>query len=711
MMKTTDFDYLSETFKNPDRRYAIYPIIHGRIVTDPKFDDYEKCGFAGVVGNVDYTTASPTDSTRHGFPNDEETWQKTAQGFREFARRGMNTWIYDEKGYPSGTAGGYVTERYPQYIAKGLYCYDYWRVIQGPCIYRADVPDDRLWKALLIPTEGGDPIDVTEFLNENNVLYVQVPKGSYHLFMMCKRRLFDGTHATESYSEPRNYISLSDADATRTFIEVTHERYRALLGDEFGKSILATFTDEPSLISWNIRTAVFPILPWHEKYPEEFKARYGYDFHLACVAVALRMGNEQTKRRCDFWEYIADTVADGYFGVIQNWCHENGLKSSGHMFEEERLQAHVFCYGSFYRSMKRMDWPGIDQLETVPEYLMNEQQIPIARFIASFADINGEHEAFTEFSDHCVKMRGGVAPIDYYYQSVNWHHAMGINNFTSYYSWNGISDEEKLQLNQYTARAGTLLRLGKRDSRAAILYPEAAMWDAYRPATTARAADLSESTVSLSRAFYKVSWEMLHRQIDFDYIDTDILTSATIKDGTLIYRDREYKAVILPCAKVLEDAAAQKIIELARCGIPVFCCKELPVLSRESGEVSAYTATIGQLCKDEENIYLSETIEGFGELLDEKLTDKIRFVTTDDYAPMILSHARVTEDGERIVFIANMAKENFCGTVSFQGRYDTVCSADCRTGEISSMEKNICDTATSVSLTIASGEGTFILLK
>ena len=97
--------------------------------------------------------------------------------------------------------------------------------------------------------------------------------------------------------------------------------------------------------------------------------------------------------------------------------------------------------------------------------------------------------------------------------------------------------------------------------------------------------------------------------------------------------------------------------------------------------------------------------------MDEKLTDKIRFVTTDDYAPMILSHARVTEDGERIVFIANMAKENFCGTVSFQGRYDTVCSANCRTGEISSMEKNISDTATSVSLTIASGEGTFILLK
>ena len=710
-MKMTDFTHVTEAFKHPDRRYAIYPIIHGRIVTQPRYDHYEQCGFAGVVGNVDYTTASPTDPVRRGFPNDEETWQRTAAGFREFARRGMHTWIYDEKGYPSGTAGGYVTERYPQYIAKGLYCYDYWRVIQGPCIYRADVPSEQLWKALLIPTKGGDPIDVTGYLNENNVLYVDVPEGTYHLFMMCKRRLFDGTHATESYSEPRNYISLSDADATRAFIEVTHERYKALLGDEFGKSILATFTDEPSLISWNIRTAVFPILPWHEKYPEEFKARYGYELYLACVAVALRMGNEQTKRRCDFWEYIADTVAEGYFGVIQDWCHENGLKSSGHMFEEERLQAHVFCYGSFYRSMKRMDWPGIDQLETVPEHLMNEQQIPIARFIASFADINGEHEAFTEFSDHCVKMRGGVAPIDYYYQSVNWHHAMGINNFTSYYSWNGISDEQKLRLNQYTARAGTLLRLGKRDSRAAILYPEAAMWDAYKPATTARAADLSDRTVSLSRAFYKVSWEMLHRQIDFDYIDADILTSATVEDGRLIYRDRAYEAIVLPCTYVLEDAAARRIIELAGCGISVLCCKALPQLSRESGEISAYADTIARLCKEQDNVYLSETIEGFGDLLDERFPQKSRFVTLERYAPMVLSHVRVTEDGEHIVFLANMAKDELSTRVSFCGCFDTVCTANCHTGEITPVEVTVSDTATTTSLTIPSGEGVFILLK
>ncbi|MDD4772677.1 MAG: hypothetical protein PHZ09_03640, partial [Eubacteriales bacterium] len=111
-------------FKNPDRRYAIYPIIHGGMASGRDIaEHYDKLGFAGVVGNVPYG---------RGFPDNADEWRKTEQGFRGFAQRGMHTWIYDEKGYPSGTAGAVVVERHPEYIAQGLYCYDYWKTIDGP---------------------------------------------------------------------------------------------------------------------------------------------------------------------------------------------------------------------------------------------------------------------------------------------------------------------------------------------------------------------------------------------------------------------------------------------------------------------------------------------------------------------------------------------------------------------------------------------------
>ena len=687
-------------FREPDRRYAVYQIIHGGAQDVSRVDFFDRRWFAGIVGNIAY------DRT---FPENENAWNAMERGIRTYLSRGMHAWLYDENGYPSGTAGGYVTEHHPELVAKGLYCYDYWRQIGGPSVYRADVPGDRLWKALLLPVDGGEPIDVTHCLNENNVLYIDVPAGRYYLFMMSIRRLFDGTHATESYSEPRNYVSLSDPRATEQFLSCTHENYRKHLSDEFGRGVLAMFTDEPSLISWNIRAGVFPILPWLETYPADFEKKYGYPFWLACAAVVTGRGNTPVRRRCDFWEFVADTVADSYFGKIQDWCRKNNLKSSGHMLEEERLQAHVYNYGSFYRSMKRFDWPGIDQLNTEPAALMSEHCIPIARFIASFADINGEHEVFTEFSDHCVRERGEKASRDCYYASVNWHLAMGVNNFTSYYSWETFDDESTAAFNRYTARSGWLLRRGCRDSRAAVFYPEAAMWDSYTPSTKVRAVDDSDRTRRLDAAFVKTSWELLHRQIDFDYIDCDLLLKGEVRNGALCYRDRSYYAVLLPCARVLEDRAAEKLLALAKAGIAVFFCEEAPVTSRESGAESPYADAIRKALSDG-LMHLAPTAE-FGAMLDETLPAVCRPVTLSPFSPMLLSHQRVTEDGSRIVYIADMDQEAYSGTLSVAGSYSDVWEADAFTGEMHPADFRKEQDSVSLSVSVRSGEGRFFLLK
>jgi len=691
---------LTEAFRNPDRRYAVYQIIHGGAADKARAAYYDERWFGGIVGNINYLV---------DFPDNRKIWTDAENGIREYISRGMYTWLYDEKGYPSGTAGGYVTEYHPEYIAKGLYCYDYWRKIGGPGVYRADVPGDKLWKAVLIPVEGGDPIDVTGDLNERGVLYVNVPAGTFYLFMMSIRRLFDGTHATESYSEPRNYISLSDKAATEAFIACTHEKYKEVLGDQFGKGVLAMFTDEPSLISWNIRKGVFPILPWLDSYPEDFEKKYGYEFFKACVAVVLEKGNDITKRRCDFWEFIADTVADSYFGTIQDWCRSNNLKSSGHMLEEERLQAHVYNYGSFYRSMKRFDWPGIDQLQTETAALMNDNAIPIARFIASFADINGEHEVFTEFSDHSVRERGQVAGLDCYYGSVNWHLAMGVNNFTSYYSWNGLTKDEIYAFNKYTARSGYLLRQGSRDSKVAVFYPEAAMWDSYTPSTETRAIDHSDRTRNLDKAFAKVSWDLIHRQIDFDYIDRELLCEAEIRDGMLCYRDRAYSAVVMPCARVLEEAAMEKLLALQEAGIAVFFCEEYPVKTRENGET---TAAAQAICEEIEagRMYLA-SMEHFCTLLAEKLPAVCRTIRTEDYQPMLLSHCRSTEDGLQIIYIANMASEPYTGTLHAAGKYRKVCEADAFSGDILPATWESAGEEITMQITIQPGEGRFFLLQ
>ncbi len=689
------FKQFEKGFAEPDRRYAVFQIIHDGAANKNLVDHYDERWFAGIVGNIPYT---------EGFPDDKSAWDDTEAGIREYIKRGMKVWLYDENGYPSGTAGGYITENNPEFIAKGLYCYDYWRKIYGPSKYRADVPGDKLWKAVLLPAEGGDPIDVTHCLNKNGVLYIDVPEGTYYLFMMSIRRLFDGTHATESYSEPRNYISLSDKKATEAFIACTHEKYRERLGDKFGDGILAMFTDEPSLISWHIRQGVFPILPWLDSYPEAFEKKYGYPFVNACVAVALNRGNDTVKRRCDFWEFIADTVSENYFGAIGDWCHKNGLKSSGHMLEEERLQAHVINYGSFYRSMKKFDWPGIDQLQTEPAPLMDDSIIPIARFIASFADISGEHEVFTEFSAHYVGERGEVAGPECYYSSVNWHLAMGCNNFTSYYSWKGITDKQQYDFNRYTARSGYLLRQGKRDSRVAVFYPEASMWASYTPSTVPRAIDSSEGTLALDNTFVKCSWELLHRQMDFDYIDRALLCEAEIKNGSLIYRDREYKAIVMPCVSVLETDAAEKLIKLSKAGIKVIFAEKLPTLCREDGGHKAIFDKIKKAVSDGTMLFAPK--EDIGTLYDSLGSDchTVTLSTECGNPEMLLSHSRITEDGVRIVYIANMGDALYKGKLFVNG-YSEAALCDPSSGEITPIDFD----GNGVCVSSESGEGKFFL--
>ncbi|MHB1484219.1 MAG: glycosyl hydrolase family 2 protein [Saccharofermentanales bacterium] len=683
----------NEKFKNPGNRYALFPIIHAGIAGNPaNAQRLDSLGFAGVVGNIPYGP---------GYPDDKDEWEKTARGFHDYIDRGMHTWIYDEKGYPSGSAGGVVIDRNPGFTAVGLYCYEYWRTLTGPMHYRADVPADKLFKALLLPLDNGEAIDVTRFLDENDTLRMEIPAGNYHLFMMSSRRLFDGTHAAESYSEPRDYINICDKEATEAFIKVTHEKYAEILSDEFGKGVMAFFTDEPSLISWNIRNGVYPIVPWHREFPEKFGQKYGYPVELAVSAVISKRGPEMIKRRCDFWEFIGDTVAENFFGTIQNWCREHRLKSSGHMLEEERLQAHVYNYGSMYKCGRRMDWPGIDQLRSEPQELMDINQIPIARLLASFADINGEGESFTEFSDFISHMQDKQIGMNWIRGSVNWHYAMGINNLTSYYNFENFIDDEIRNLNLYAARLGYMIRQGKRDSRVGVLYPEAAMWAAYTPSVETRAIDSSEDTILLDKTFAKISWELLHRQIDFDYIDEELINEGLISDGKLIYRDRMYECVILPAANVLSISTIDKMVSMMDAGIGIVIIGDLPKIARDTGADEGFykklsrfigtdmlavipTATGWTLpgMKRIPAIPRPVTIqphnmaniltgpEGSGNMIDGEII-----------SAGMLMHTRILEDGSRIVFLTNMGGRIYSGSIKIAGG-QSISIADPFTGMI-----------------------------
>ena len=66
--------------------------------------------------------------------------------------------------------------------------------------------------------------------------------------------------------------------------------------------------------------------------------------------------------------------------------------------------------------------------------------------------INGEKESFTEFSDHTSRMENKQIGLDWIIASVNWHIALGVNNFTSYYNFAAFSKEQIQYLNTWYGR-------------------------------------------------------------------------------------------------------------------------------------------------------------------------------------------------------------------------------------------------------------------
>ena len=96
---------------------------------------------------------------------------------------------------------------------------------------------------------------------------------------------------------------------------------------------------------------------------------------------------------------------------------------------------------------------------------MNQDIIPHSGgFWPRLPTYTARARAFTEFSDHVTRMAGNTADKRWTYASVGWHIAQGINNFTSYYSFQDWTEDELRHINLYTARCGQTMRRGKREN-------------------------------------------------------------------------------------------------------------------------------------------------------------------------------------------------------------------------------------------------------
>lgn len=571
---------------------------------DRRLERLTELGVGGIVANVGF----------ENYLQSAEQWDIFRYGVNKAAELGLVLWLYDEKGYPSGTTGGIVTRAHPEYAALGLACY---RVqIQGPHEVRFDLPVScrkLVWVGAtqdLRTATHQTVLDLSGHVDDWGTLRWSAPTGTWTVLFLAERFMYEGTHGTTNVSEFRRYINLLNPNAVRAFLRVTHQQYHRELPPYLWAKIDAVFADEPSLMTAYLPAVperfkgrvpaldspLFsdrpPALPWVESFPEQFREQKGYDILPTLFALFFSEAEQAQYVRQDYWEVVAGIYARSFYGQVRTWCREHGTASTGHLFAEENLTNHVPYHGSLFSAVRQMDVPGIDMLNANPSSIVSGIGFITPKQVSSIGHLSEARQIQSESSDWGQRNRGRHASLAERIGQGGVQYALGINQITSYYSWGEVGEAGWRTYNDYMGRLASLLTGGHHVCDIAVLYPVRTMWAHYLPplqppAESGERQPLRSAWMERVNAGYPdLVQRLLRQQLDVDILDEQALVEAESRDGSLRIAGESYRAIVLPPMHALSLPAARALAAFCHAGGHLLSAGPPPDLA-ESPEATA----------------------------------------------------------------------------------------------------------------------------
>ncbi len=345
------------------------PILNNGVYPDTSLEKarqdvawYKQLGYGGFA--INGTTRQPVDDVRDWLPGFLTSCQNYVQAAKE---QGMNVWIFDEWGYPSGTACGQVLDGHPEYRAKKLrICYDVLlepgQSVQLPCtekfISAAAFPAD--YFSFYSPADKG-----VRVLPQDGML-CYTASGRTRLVAVEWEYLTFVTHVMKKTvpGDPTiGTIDILNRDAVARFLQCMHEWYVPAIGHEFGKTVQGFFYDEPEICY---------DFPYTDELPAAFEQACGYSVGdilpelLAWMPaqsglISLDGAHGRIKKEFDDYSHVwCDLLARNFYGQIQAWCHAHRLLSVGHQDLDNQLVTLRTVSGDFWANNVYNDRPGVD---------------------------------------------------------------------------------------------------------------------------------------------------------------------------------------------------------------------------------------------------------------------------------------------------------------------------------------------------------------
>ncbi len=484
-------------------------------------------------------------------------------------QNGMLAWLYDEDRWASGAAGGLVTKEL-RYRARAVY-------------FTNDAQDAMTLGA-------GDRLiacyDVALHGDGSLAAYRRIGKDDAAAGMKWFAVLRLSTPST--WFNGQTYLDTLNKAAVERFVEVTHERYQAVVGDEFGETIPAIFTDEPQFTSkTTLKTAVpqgnvWVRLPWTDRVPDLYEKQYGEDLldKLPELVWELPQGRASVTRY-RYHDFITELFASSFADTVGQWCDRNGIALTGHMMEEPSLRSQTAIIGEAMRSYRSFGIPGIDLLCNYHEFTTAKQAQSAARQF-------GREGVLSEL----YGVTSWDADFRLYKHQGDWQAALGITVRVPHLSWYSMQGEAKRDypasisyqsawhtqwhlLEDHFARVNTALTRGRAKVKVAVVHPIESFWLHWGPndKTAGIRADLDDRFRNLT------DW-LVQGLIDFDFISEALLPGLCPAGGApLRVGEMQYDTVIVPGCETLRSSTLERLEAFAAAGGRLLFLGEAPTLA------------------------------------------------------------------------------------------------------------------------------------
>ncbi len=545
----------------------------------------------------------------------------------EAKKLGMKIWILDDAHFPSGQAAGKMADA-PDELCKQYLNYALADVCGPVPQTQLDVAamaknypnpfapsspfvasetrhfdDDELFAVIASKLDGKENdiyhlddtlLDLTDRVSDG-ILNWDVPAGYWRIFVIYKTRNGGGRGG---------YVNFLSKKSCRVQIDACYEPHYQRYKDEFGKTILGFFSDEPEIGNVSgysgsdsgIGNRTMP-LPWSEEMPALMEAKFGSDYARKIVALWMNVGSEAftAQVRCGYMDIVSRQCQHNFGEQMGEWCREHGVSYIGHIVEDCDVSPKLGAsQGHFFRALWGQDWAGIDDIGG---------QVTEGGANVSHKNMMG-FDADGEFYHHALgKMGTSLADVDpkkagrsmcEIFGAYGWNEGTrlmkyeldhflvrGINHFVPHaFSPKDFPDPDCPphfyahgknplykpfgQLMNYANRVCHLISGGLHRVDVAILYHAESEWAGGEYMDMVKPARVLDG-----------------RQIDFDFIPADVFAypqdfEASF-DGSVLRVARQcFRALIVPGAAFVPQAVMDFALRVKETGFPVYFADRVP---------------------------------------------------------------------------------------------------------------------------------------